>query len=260
MKHINHNFKFKGDKYEPPSNYLGARLRKRTINRYECWTMSSYNYIQAAIQNVEDKLQKSNSKLPRRAPTPMESGYRPELDGSEELNASDTQYFQELIGVLRWATELGRVDILTEIAMLSSFQANPRQGHIEQIFHIFAFLKHNPKLSLYFDPAPPQLDPSIFQYDIESFREHYRDAHEEQPFKMPEPLGRAVTTTAYVDASHAANKTTRRSHTGYILFVNKAPISYYSKRQNTVESSTFSSEFIAMKTCIESIHSLRYKL
>ena len=77
---------------------------------------------------------------------------------------------------------------------------------------------------------------------------------------MPEPLGRGMVTTAYVDASHAANKITRRSHTGYVLFVNKAPISWYSKRQNTVESSTFSSEFIAMKTCVESIHALRYKL
>ena len=73
---------------------------------------------------------------------------------------------------------------------------------------------------------------------------------------MPIPRGRMVSTTAYVDALHAANKMTRRSHTGFILFVNQAPITWYSKRQNTVESSTFSSEFIALKTCMESIVSL----
>ena len=77
---------------------------------------------------------------------------------------------------------------------------------------------------------------------------------------MPTPRGRMVSTTAYVDASHAANKMTRRSHTGFILFVNRAPITWYSKRQNTVELSTFSSEFIALKTCMESVVSLRYKL
>jgi hypothetical protein len=42
--------------------------------------------------------------------------------------------------------------------------------------------------------------------------------------------------------------------------VNKAPISWYSKRQNTVESSTFGSEFVAMKTAVEQIQALRLKL
>jgi len=35
---------------------------------------------------------------------------------------------------------------------------------------------------------------------------------------------------------------------------------WYSKKQSTVESSTFSSEFIAMKVCLEGIVALRYKL
>ena len=69
-----------------------------------------------------------------------------------------------------------------------------------------------------------------------------------------------MTTTAFVDASHAANKVTRRSHSGYIIFVNRAPVMWYSKRQNTVESSTFSSEFIALKVCMEAIQALRFKL
>lgn len=63
--------------------------------------MSSYDYVQAAIKNVKDKLSKSNKKLIRKAPTTMSSGYRPEQDTLEELNANDAQYFQELIGVLR---------------------------------------------------------------------------------------------------------------------------------------------------------------
>ena len=77
---------------------------------------------------------------------------------------------------------------------------------------------------------------------------------------MPEPRGASISTTAYVDALHAANKVTRRSHTGFIIFMNRAPIIIYSKRQNTVEASTFSSEFVAMKACIEHITALRFKL
>ena len=94
----------------------------------------------------------------------------------------------------------------------------------------------------------------------EQFLDYYRGAKEEIPSRIPKPRGRAVQVTAIVDASHAHNKVTRRSHTGYVTFINRAPILWYSKRQNTVESSTFSSEFIAMKTCVEIIIGLRFKL
>ena len=69
-----------------------------------------------------------------------------------------------------------------------------------------------------------------------------------------------MVTTAYVDASHAANKITRRSHTDFVIFVNKAPIHWFSKRKQTVESSTFLAKFIAMRSCIEEVRGLRYKL
>ena len=80
------------------------------------------------------------------------------------------------------------------------------------------------------------------------------------PFDMPQARGRPVMILAYVDALHGTNKVTRKSHTGYIIFVNRAPILWYSKRQQTVETSAFSSEMIAMKVCIEAIQGLRYKL
>ena len=181
---------------------------------------------------------------------------------SEELQGEDITMFQELVGELRWAIEIGIVDIHTEVSMLFAYQASPRQGHLEQVIHIYGYLKKYEKLTLYFDPQVPVLG-NIATFDSntsELFKEQYRDAEEQIPENMPHPRGRMVTTTAYVDASHAANKMTRRSHTGFILFVNRAPIVWYSKRQNTVESSTFPSEFIALKTCMESVVALRYKL
>ena len=48
--------------------------------------------------------------------------------------------FQELIGELRWAIEIGRVDIHTEVSMLLAYQASPRQGHLEQVIHIYIWL------------------------------------------------------------------------------------------------------------------------
>ena len=77
---------------------------------------------------------------------------------------------------------------------------------------------------------------------------------------MPEPRGNAVDITCFVDANHAGNIVTRRSHTGVLIFVQNAPILWYSKRQNTVESSSFGSEFVALRVAKELIVALRYKL
>ena len=63
-----------------------------------------------------------------------------------------------------------------------------------------------------------------------------------------------------MDASHASDKITRRSQTGILIFVNRAPIIAFSKRQNSVETSTFGSEFTAMKQALELVKGLKYKL
>ena len=263
MNEIQASLKFKKNKVEEPEFYLGARLEKKRLNGRDIWTMSSTDYVKAAIANVEEQLKKRGKKLPTKAPTPMTTNYYPEMDTSPELDPHGVTTYQELIGMLRWSVEIGRVDILTELSMLSSYQASPRQGHLEQIYHIFAYLKKKPKLTLYFDPQEPDIDPRWFEGDSEDiFKEQYRDAEEQlpDPSMMPEPRGASIGTAAYVDASHAANKVTRRSHTGFVIFMNRAPVIIYSKRQNTVEASTFSSEFIAMKACIEHITALRFKL
>ena len=73
----------------------------------------------------------------------MTTNYYPEMGMSPELELSGITTYQELIGILRWSIEIGRIDVLTKLSMLSSYQAAPRQAHLEQIYHIFAFLKKN---------------------------------------------------------------------------------------------------------------------
>ncbi|KAI2489367.1 Reverse transcriptase (RNA-dependent DNA polymerase) [Fragilaria crotonensis] len=77
---------------------------------------------------------------------------------------------------------------------------------------------------------------------------------------MPEPLGNPVTIHVFVDTNHAGNVVTRRSHTGILIFIQNSPILWVSKRQNTVETSTFGSEFVAMRHARDVIIALRYKL
>ena len=83
---------------------------------------------------------------------------------------------------------------------------------------------------------------------------------EEIPLDIPEPRGQEVAIHCFVDASHASDKQNRRSQTGILIFINKAPVICYSKRQNSVETSTFGSEFTAMKQCCEYLRDLVYKL
>ena len=247
----------------PPTDYLGAKLEwKEGIMGCGCWSMTSYKYMNAAIQAVEDRLKERNDRpLPSRAATPMSYDYIPELDAMEELQNDEVNYYQELIGILHWATEIGRVDILHEVSILSEYQVNPRRGHMNAMFHVFGYLKQNPKRTLCFSPLWPDLSGGHFNYEAaKDFKEFYIDAEEEIPAGAPKSRDEEVVMTAYVDASHASNKKTRRSHTRYLIFINMAPIVWYSKRQRTVESSTFGSEYIATKTCVEVIHALRFKL
>jgi hypothetical protein len=77
---------------------------------------------------------------------------------------------------------------------------------------------------------------------------------------MPKPRGKPIQMTVFIDADHAGDVVTRRSWTGVLVYLNRAPILSYSKKQNCVETSTFGSEFIGLKTGIEIIKGLRYKL
>ena len=46
---------------------------------------------------------------------------------------------------------LGRVDICLEVSMMSSHLALPREGHLEQLYHIFAHIKKYYNTEMVFD-------------------------------------------------------------------------------------------------------------
>ena len=132
--------------------------------------------------------------------------------------------------------------------MMSTHLAMPRRGHLEQVHHIFGYLKSHPKRKPFFDPQHPSIDERSFNsYDWYDF---YHDIKKAIPEDMPPPRGQSVSTHCFIDADHSGNTVTRRSQTGLLLFLNHAPIVWFSKWQNTIETSTFGSEFIAMKTAV----------
>ena len=95
-------------------------------------------------------------------------------------------------------------------------------------------------------------------YDWE--RSVYGNVQEQVPKDTPKPLGKQVVLTSYVDANLHHDLVTGRSVTGVIHFVNQTPIHWFSKKQPTVETATYGSEFVAAKLAVEQIIAMRLTL
>ena len=275
MEMIEQSFKIKEGSVGPPQVYLGAncQLNPSRTDGVDCWGMSSEQYCKEAVKNVKKKMKEHGFEFNRKLSDPKYSpkhpfsniNYRPELDVTEACNDEQYGYYANLIGVLRWMVELGRIDIGFEVSVLSQHMAFPRVGHLIQVLHVFKYLDTHKENMLNFDPTyldlPEPVDPQENPLmKIDAMKKFYPDAEEAIPDNAPPPRGKAIQINAFVDADHAGNKVTQRSHTGFIIFMNMAPIFWYSKRQNSVETSTYSSEMVALSIISEKIIDLRYKL
>jgi len=147
------------------------------------------------------------SKLRNRVDRPLSITYRSEIDISPALGPELTTRFQTALGILHWIVELGRINILTEVSMLSAHNALPREGHLEAVYHIFSYLKGHENSHIVFDPAYPDIDDWRFHQG--DWFDFYLNATDELPPNMPEPHGLPVNITCFVDADHAGNLLTR---------------------------------------------------
>jgi hypothetical protein len=225
------------------------------------WGMSPSKYTQQAIANCVRHLSEKLDNwyvIPRRADNPFPQDYRPELDRSKPLDDECSSFYQHLIGIMCWMVELGRVDIATEVSLLSSHLALPHEGHLLTALHVMGYLhlKHNS--CLIFDPTYPIIDESCFSRH--DWMEFYGDVHEAIPDDMPPPRGKEVVIRMMCNSDHASDKLTQRSCTGILIFINMALIDWISKRQATIETSFFGAKFVAMKHGIERLRGLWYKL
>ena len=259
---INEYLPLKPTSVGDPDVYLGAKLRNvRLDNGVYAWALSPSKYVSQAVANCVAHLDKNFNgkyKLPVKAENPFPTTYDPTSDTSEALDPEQASFFMHLIGCMRWMIEIGRVDIATEVSLLSSYLAYPREGHLEAALHIMGYLKQKHNTRLVFDPTIPDINLSQFpKYD---WTEFYGDIKEALPPDMPEPLGKEIDLRMMVDSDHAGDKATRRSRSGILIFMNNALIDWLSKRQPTIETSVFGAEFVAMKLGIERLRGIRYKL
>ena len=171
----------------------------------QCWALSSEKYIQDAVHNLKVHLESQGQFLKMRAARVLPSGYRPELDVSPYCDDESGNFYQQQVGILWWIVELGCIDIGTEVSMMASYSMAPREGHLQAVLHMFMDLSTHQQSTLV-------LDPSYIKHGAEpscDWRGFYPDAKEEYPANAPEPLGRSVKITAFVDSDHAGDLITR---------------------------------------------------
>ena len=259
LKKLGKYFPMKPESVGPPKLYLGGKLSKVDLpNGVKAWAISASKYIHNALKNVEATLSQHGLSLRRGTNSPLPGSYRPECDVTPECDTHNASLYASLIGILRWLVELGRIDITCEVSMMSSHTAMPREGHLAHVLYIFSYLKQHHNSRLVLDPTYPDIDMTAFQrYNWKQF---YGDVKELLPSNAPRAIGKEFIIRAFVDADFAGDSLTRRSRTGFVVFINSAPIFWLSKKQSSLETSSFGSEFVAMRQCCEYLRGLRYKL
>ena len=107
MDYLSQKYTLKSGSVGEPTAYLGAEVKKWMIEGAEDplkprWALSSDLYVKRAVANVERELADVGERLSTKVKTPLTPGYRPEMDTSPELDSNRANYYQGLIGVLRW--------------------------------------------------------------------------------------------------------------------------------------------------------------
>jgi hypothetical protein len=102
-------FKMKEGSIQVPTFYLGEKLKNTVLpNGAVAWGMSSSNYVQSSVQNVQDYLAAlpGDQKLMKKASGPFSGRYKHELDESPELDTTKANFCHSYIGILIWCVDV----------------------------------------------------------------------------------------------------------------------------------------------------------
>ena len=163
--------------------------------------------------------------------TPFCESYHAEMDKTPLVPPAQITIYQGLLGSANWIITLGRFDIHYAINTLSRYSMAPREGHMKAMHRVFGYLKYKQKGKILIDIGQPKVREDLGPAKDYDWLEFYPDAVECVPPDRPEPRGKLVTLTCFVDAYHARDQLTRKSVTGINILVNNTPITWVSKWQ-----------------------------
>ena len=163
---------------------------------------------------------------------PLPNLYWPELGQSDDLIPELASRYLQLIGILCWALDIGRIYIFAEVEVMLQYSASPLLGNLEGLYNMFEYLKKNEMYRVIFDLFQKNVDESVFSSGTTDCKELYGYIKKELPPGILEPLGKNAHTTFFVDSNHYGNVVTRRLHTGVLVYVMNLPIIWLSKKHN----------------------------
>jgi hypothetical protein len=146
----------------------------------------------------------------RRISVPISGGDIGELDTSTDTEPVDPTIYRNIIGRLMYAMVATRPDIAYAVSTLGKYASKPNSTHLRVAKKLVCYLHHTANSTITYPKGTKQ-----------------------------------VTLTGFSDADWANDRLDRRSITGYIFQVNGAPISWCSKKQQTVALSSTEAEYMA---------------
>ena len=170
-------------------------------------------------QYIIDILEKYNMKNSKPISTPMDPNVKydqsmcPQTEG-ERMEMARIPY-REAIGSLLYVAQISRPDIYYAVHVLSQYNSNPGKEHWKGIKRIFRYLNGTIDLKLVY---------------------------------CQDPSGNVI---GYSDADWAGCINTRRSTSGYIFMFQGAPISWSSKKQQSVALSSCEAEYVALSNATQ---------
>ncbi|GJV01866.1 ribonuclease H-like domain-containing protein [Tanacetum coccineum] len=159
---------------------------------------------------VADILKKFDFWSIRIASTPIESN-KP-LIKDEDGKDVDVHVYGSMIGSLMYLTA-SRPDIMFAICVCARFQVTPKASHLNVVKWIFRYLKHQPKLGLWYPRDSP--------FDLEAFS----------------------------DSDYRGASLDRKSTIGGCQFLGRRLISWQCKKQTIMANSTTEAEYVAAAKC-----------
>ncbi|MCI01942.1 hypothetical protein A2U01_0022972, partial [Trifolium medium] len=138
---------------------------------------------------------------------PMDPGNS--LNDTDGEALTDISSYRRLIGRLMYLT-ISRPDITYAVNKLSQFMQHPHTPHLAAVHHVLQYLKGTPGKGLFF------------------------------------PTQSSLRLTAFADADWGSCKVTRKSTTGFCVFLDDSLISWKSKKQPTVARSSAEAEYRAL--------------
>ncbi|GJU12275.1 putative ribonuclease H-like domain-containing protein [Tanacetum coccineum] len=101
---------------------------------------------------VKDILNKFDFRTIKPASTPIEA--HKSLGKDEEGEEVDVHLYRSMIGCLMYLTA-SRPDIMFAVCLCARFQVTPKVSHLHAVKRIFRYLKHQPKLGLWYPKDSP---------------------------------------------------------------------------------------------------------